>query len=285
MPAANSLPQAPHRPGQFFGEVSRNATVAGLVLSDIVHRRPRRLPEHGHVAAFYGLVVAGDYREVCRRRELGYGKSTIVYHPEGTSHQDEVGPAGARLFVIELAPAWLDRLEALGVGRRSLEALHPLPGGPVHSLALRLYRELYAVDACSPLVVEGLMLEMLGETARAAMRREPRPPAWLAQARECLEAEPERAWTLDALASELGVGAAELSVAFRRHEGETLGERLRRLRVALVCARLRADPEASLADLAAGTGFADQSHLTRVFRRLMGTTPGAFRAALRRRPG
>ena len=284
MEATRAASRAPNRPGQFFGEVSRTASFAGLVLSDIVHLRPRRLPEHAHVAAFFGLAVAGDYREVCRRRELGYGRSTVVYHPPGTSHQDEIGPSGAHLFVVELAPAWLERLDALGVGRRALEEPQHLPGGPVHSLALRLYRELYDADACSPLVVEGLMLEMLGETARAGLRRAPQPPAWLGRVRECLEAEPARGWTLASLAPEVGVEPEELSIAFRRFQGETLGEHLRRLRVALVCERLVADPDAGLADLAADAGFADQSHLTRVFRRLTGTTPGAFQAAQRRRP-
>jgi AraC-like DNA-binding protein len=32
--------------------------------------------------------------------------------------------------------------------------------------------------------------------------------------------------------------------------------------------------------IAAECGFADQSHLTRVFRKLAGTTPGRFRGAL-----
>jgi len=32
-----------------------------------------------------------------------------------------------------------------------------------------------------------------------------------------------------------------------------------------------------LASVAVGLGFADQAHLTRVFRKIVGTTPGAWR--------
>ena len=39
-----------------------------------------------------------------------------------------------------------------------------------------------------------------------------------------------------------------------------------------------ADSEASLADIAAQTGFASQSHLTNIFRAELGTTPGRVRA-------
>jgi AraC-like DNA-binding protein len=40
---------------------------------------------------------------------------------------------------------------------------------------------------------------------------------------------------------------------------------------------------ATLADVAAATGFADQSHLTRHFRRVFGVTPGAYLQSTRRR--
>jgi AraC-like DNA-binding protein len=38
-----------------------------------------------------------------------------------------------------------------------------------------------------------------------------------------------------------------------------------------------ADASSSLADVACATGFADQSHFTRVFSRVVGMSPGAWR--------
>jgi transcriptional regulator GlxA family with amidase domain len=40
------------------------------------------------------------------------------------------------------------------------------------------------------------------------------------------------------------------------------------------------DAGASLADVACATGFADQSHFTRVFSKIVGMSPGAWRRAL-----
>ena len=37
------------------------------------------------------------------------------------------------------------------------------------------------------------------------------------------------------------------------------------------------DATASLADVACATGFTDQSHFSRVFTKIVGTTPGAWR--------
>ena len=50
-----------------------------------------------------------------------------------------------------------------------------------------------------------------------------------------------------------------------------LNQRIERARAML------ADAEASLADVACATGFADQSHFTRVFSRTVGMSPGAWR--------
>jgi len=70
---------------------------------------------------------------------------------------------------------------------------------------------------------------------------------------------------------------------FRRHHGLSMGGYLRRLKVESACASL-ARPGASLADVAAGLGFTDQSHFTRTFKAATGLTPGRFRdAALGRR--
>jgi AraC-like DNA-binding protein len=40
------------------------------------------------------------------------------------------------------------------------------------------------------------------------------------------------------------------------------------------------DGQSSLSDVALACGFSDQSHLTRVFNRLVGIGPGAWRRAL-----
>jgi AraC family transcriptional regulator len=54
---------------------------------------------------------------------------------------------------------------------------------------------------------------------------------------------------------------------------------VRQLRLDFACAQLTSGRH-SLAAIAQAAGFADQSHFTRVFRRRMGLTPGAYRAQL-----
>ena len=69
---------------------------------------------------------------------------------------------------------------------------------------------------------------------------------------------------------------ASLARGFRLDEGATIGDYVSRLRIQHAC-RLMHDEVMNLAEIAAACGFADQSHLTRVFKSITGLTPGSFR--------
>jgi AraC-like DNA-binding protein len=69
---------------------------------------------------------------------------------------------------------------------------------------------------------------------------------------------------------------------FRQIHGCTVGEYVRKLRINAACHDLN-DSEIPLAEVALTSGFADQSHFSRVFKRQVGMTPGAFRKLARPR--
>jgi AraC family transcriptional regulator len=81
--------------------------------------------------------------------------------------------------------------------------------------------------------------------------------------------------TIEMLAREVGLSSAHFARAFRESLGRAphqylLARRLERAR------RLLETTGASLSDIAQRTGFADQAHFTRLFKRAFGTTPGAI---------
>jgi AraC family transcriptional regulator len=72
------------------------------------------------------------------------------------------------------------------------------------------------------------------------------------------------------------VHSVHLARQFKRTFGWTVGDYVRRLRVEFVCQQLETGKP--LAELALRAGFSDQSHLTRIFKRFTGQTPGEYRA-------
>lgn len=79
---------------------------------------------------------------------------------------------------------------------------------------------------------------------------------------------------VDELACLAGLTALQLARAFRREHARTPYAFVLETRVGHAKALL--DAGGTIADVAAETGFADQSHFTRHFRRLVGMTPREY---------
>jgi AraC-like DNA-binding protein len=90
--------------------------------------------------------------------------------------------------------------------------------------------------------------------------------------------DPVHAPTLDAMAAMVGLSKFQLLRRFEKAYGLTPYAWVMQQRTELARQRMRQFD--SLAELAVACGFADQSHMTRIFSRQFGFTPGALRTAL-----
>jgi|SRR4030095_47533 AraC family transcriptional regulator len=266
-------------PGNYYGEELRGRKVGGFELSERLYPPGFRTPKHTHRRALFCFVMAGNYTE-----EYGGGRtrecksSTLLFHPSDELHAEHFHDSGGRSFIIEIEPQWLKRLRDQGI------AAEPAAGfkrGVAELLARRLYKELVQRDEVSDLIIEGLMMELVGETSRASSQGEVnRPPRWLEQARELLHERFAEPLKLADIAREVSVHPVYLAQIFHRSYQCTIGDYVRRLRVECACKDL-ANSESTLADIALAAGFCDQSHFTRTFKRLIGVAPSQYRACVR----
>jgi transcriptional regulator GlxA family with amidase domain len=86
---------------------------------------------------------------------------------------------------------------------------------------------------------------------------------------------PQRNISLDELAAAAGIGKFRLIRLFREQTG--LPPHALQIAHRVRTARRLLESGATIADAAAATGFADQSHLHRQFQRSLGLTPGEYR--------
>ncbi len=273
-------------PDFFDGSVLRWARVAGLDLGEVVYPPGKERAVHAHDRACFHYLLEGGYVEQHGRRSSECTAYTLAFQPAGHEHSYRAcsSSAASRSFTIELDDAWTSRLREHGVAL----------GDPVSQrgevacwLQSRLYREFRSMDAASPLAIEGLVLEMAVETSRQGSRVDDaaagrKPPAWLAQATDLLQDRFVETLSLSEIALAVGVHPVHLARVFRRHHRCTVGEYVRGLRVGFACRELTYST-ASLSEIALAAGFPDQSHFSRVFKRVTGLTPGAFRAGTRAR--
>ena len=256
--------------GQFFGRFQTEVEAGGFTVAHIRADPHRDVQRHTHDAAHFIFVTRGPYVTRAAGAPDVCTSPVLVYNPPGTTHRDRFqrrrdGGFDGKFLSISVAPErWKSIADAVPLTERAI-TLEAKP------LAMRLVQELRQWEPFSPLTAEAICLELMARAAR--MRDEKAPPRWLAIAREMLQ---DGHPSIAGIAHACGVHPVHLARTFRRFFGCSPGAYLRRARVERAASMLRG--KSSLAEIALRCGFADQSHMTHIFRRTLGVTPGALRA-------
>ena len=212
--------------------------------------------------------------------------------PAGDALSLRVGGERLHAYVrISIDPLRFERLvrPADDAAPVALHRTYGLGGPQVGHLVSALAAEAGAGTPSGLAYVDALSSALALQLVRQAGDRPPPPghargglaPAVRRRVLEAMEAHAGRHLTLEALAGEAGLSLAHFARAFKASTGRAPHQHLMALRLERA-RRLLEAPGAVLSDVAARAGFSDQAHLTRLFKRAFGTTPGAFVRALRR---
>lgn len=268
--------------GQYFGAIRSQMRIEGLLLSELSYPRNSRFPRHSHENAYLLFVLEGTQTESVGACQRWYEPGVVTLHPADESHGHAVGGNGLSCLNVEFGSGWLSgnlrRREALN------EAMHiDSRSVPLAAIALRTIRsEFCHPDDLSCVAIEGSLLSLLVSLARSCASEQDSRPAWLRKACGILRDRVAEPVTLRTLADDCGVHPVHLAREFQRHYRCTIGDYLRRLRVELASAAIRKG-DVPLSQIALNSGFSDQAHFTRVFKRITGITPGEYRIRARSR--
>ena len=244
-----------------------------LTLRETLHAPYSRILPHAHDAASICLTLTGQGVEFIDGTRVVAQPGCVIMRPPKLNHSNQYGAAPHRGFMIELEEKWLNTCQHF---LRVFEGHRHFPGGPVPSLALRIYRESRIKDSVAPVIVEGLMLEMLGHASRLLIKAPVRMPSWLTQARDLLHGRFNDSISLIEIANLVGVHPTHLARTFKKHYRTTVGEYVRRLRLDWATQQL-SETDDSISDIASAAGFYDQSHFSHLFKQHTGFTPAEFR--------
>ena len=277
------------RGGEFYSPVQARLRTGDAVLSELRQPCSRAVPRHEHELAYVTVVLHGDYLEGDRQLDE-MRPFTAVFNPAGIAHSTVIGPRGASFFTIEMHDG---NLRELGITLPN-RTVFDRGAGAMLWPGLRLYSAFKTESAGSGEgILEAHVLELMGAISaldstnsssrdfpsRGFKAHESSAPRWFHRVKERLHEDFREPLRMRDLARDAGVHPVHLARVFRKLENRTPGDYQQRLQVRAACELLR-NPEWPLAVIAAECGFADQSHFTRVFRRMAGTTPARFRKAV-----
>lgn len=257
--------------GEFLGTLNRSVRAGGFDVDlRVATLPPEAVEEHSHEAAHFILPLADGYRSLARdplaRARKVFEAGSAIYNPPGVVHRDCFDIAGGLFLSVSVPvdlPGGLD---------------HPsLLRGPAETAMRRLVGLSLSAGEGEDLQVEDAALALTGAVVEGN-DRSCHAPDWLKVASEIVaDLATTPGLEIREIAARVAVHPVHLARAWRRHLGQSPGTAIRHRRADQAAVRMaRGIP---LAEVAAGAGYADQSHMTREYVRIFGLTPGAFRAA------
>ncbi|MGL6567402.1 AraC family transcriptional regulator [Aeromonas dhakensis] len=241
--------------------------------------------KHSHPHFSIGAITGGHshYLNQRSRQEVGRGH-LVLMNPEEVHACNPVADEPWSYLMFYLDTGWLQRQqEEAGLGHEFRPFDMTASQDPLLYQGLcRLHRQLWQEP--EPLAREvachQFSRQLLARLTPASW--DDRPPQHLQRAAELMQDDCSSALTLAQLSSVAGLTPSHFVRSFSRHYGMTphaylLDQRIRHARTLL----RRGEP---LAEVALASGFADQAHFQRQFKRRVAATPGHYRKQLTR-PG
>jgi AraC family transcriptional regulator len=193
---------------------------------------------------------------------------SVLLKPAGTMHANHIlGRRGTRTVSVEVGDA-----SPLAAGLREL-SWQWLEDPESARAGLDLLR---AFRGDSRAELERSAVALVAVAVSTAKRAAGAAPAWLAEVKQILAARFDEPIRFDLLAADLGLHPVYLSRAFRRHTGIAMGDYVRALRLRHA-RHLLSETARPLAAISADSGFADASHLCRLFSEAHAVTPKRYR--------
>jgi len=266
--------------GNYYGEIVRRGDIAGLILTETLYPARVKVPHHSHEDPYICLVLKGSFTETYGRKSRECSAMTLAFHPQGEIHSQHFHNVGVHSFNVEVERDYEERVRQYSA---ILDYSADFHGGFLAWLGIKLFNEFRQMDKVSPLAIEGLLLEIIAAASRSQDKISGKRPArWLEQARELLHARFAETLTAAEIADAVDVHPVHLAREFHKYYQCTIGEYLRKLRIDFACHEIISS-DSTLAEIALGAGFFDQSHFSRTFKCHTGLTPTEFRETFRSR--
>ena len=229
---------------------------------------------HFHENYTIGLLTRGGQIVRTGQRTENAFEGSVQFHAPFQVHSNQpVSPDGISFLHFEISEA---RLSELLENRLPVSRPNHIPDFNLFQSLKRAFENLTTKDnlllAKDELLTSALT--KLFPTCESSRFKPELTPRLVARVKDFLHANCAESFTLDALAELTGTSRVHISRTFKNHVGLAPHEYLVQLRVNR--AKTEIAKGTPLAEVAALSGFADQSHLNRHFKRITHITPGVY---------
>lgn len=241
----------------------------------------RCFPRHSHDQFGIGLMMEGAHASWSGLGAVEAERGDVIaVNPDEIHDGAPIGEVRSWVMIF-VEPSAVAQLAGSSVSGREFT----FAAGRMPQTAIRVRRALDALHrgeaAPAEEALSELLDDLLASPSPAPSRRfDARPSRSAQRVLDRIHDAPDAPPSLDDVAHLMGLGRTAALRRFRREVGATPQDYAMQIRLRLARRALAAGD--SISEVAAATGFSDQSHLTRAFVRQFGLPPGRWRTATTR---
>lgn len=258
--------------GQFYGETNFRRSVESLTLTDTVYTHDF-VDWHYHETPYFTFLLQGGLTEGYKKERKNFTAGSILFHHWDECHYNHKPAGTARGFHLEIDHQFSKDYD---LSLQNLRGNREIHDPSLKILFYRLMAESRSKDPLSEIVIQSSVLEIFSVLNSQSTVEERRTPPWVGQVREILNEHDHASLSLNEIANILNIHPVHLSRSFKKYFHCTLGEYVRKIRIEKAVLDLL-NSNQSLTTIAHDRGFADQSHLIRIFKAYLGMNPSSYK--------
>lgn len=259
-----------------MAQIWRPRFIAGTELMSVAYRH-RAFPQHSHDGYVIGVVTEGaETIDVGGTSHIAGAGSILQIHPGEVHANASIGSSILKYDVMYLPEQALRPYLITGRGDSALTFLRPVIVDPYLFNIIRAAHACLAADAGQLEQESALAALLLAMTSSSmpVLRQRPEPTAPIGLAREFIDTHFASAFSLQTLSHLTGLSVYHLVRSFKRAVG--LSPLAYRNQQRIASAKAMLVQGVPIAEVALSVGYADQSHFTRHFQKVVGLSPGRY---------
>ena len=255
-----------------MGQTQKMRSLDGFTLSKTEHGQNMKVPRHEHENPYISLLLLGEYQEESIMAESAIKSGSALFRPKGFEHENEIGSENSFCFNIEIEKELMDENHSLQMAdyvrfeRNNIEILKIFYGFQLD----------YSDELLNIIVEENLYHILQHQLTKRSTGRAP----WVDKIKKEVRFHPEKHYRIEEVSQFLHLHPNYFVRKFKEKTGLTFGDYLLRQRIA-VAVDLMLYSSKNLTEIAVKSGFYDQSHFIRHFKRFFGVSPFQYRAIVK----
>lgn len=262
--------------GKYLGQNAEQAILNGLLVTKSSYPEAFSSNWHQHEHMHMTFILKGGSREKRKKQEIECMPGMLLLYTQQETHQNLNYKPNSKNLHIEFGPSWL---KSFDINASGFEGQCLLNDPRAKCGLLNALSELHQPDRQTGINLETTLLAAISTLGDARNMND--KPAWVKKIYELLHDEARTDWTLHELSCKAGVHPVTISKYFSKYFKINIGDYMRMIKIEQSLPLL-SKMSIPLEEVALKSGFVNNAHYTRLFKKHTGITPSYYRTCVMR---